>query len=439
MRTNGRTKWRSALRDERGMLLVITMIIMLVVSTLAAANLINAFLERSIAKNQNFASIALNAADAGIAEGMAWLRDNRTSVPRVSPWTGVGWPPVIPDRALASGGVYNVTLAFKIDVQDRDKDGDLTEIVRYNKAIPAAAPGSAANHGKFDYENARFDTADTGYAIITITSRGSYGASGYREIEMDVARDRVNTPGVRGAVSSVVGADFGNSASQRKDGRAYALNDVLCETAPGVPNPAASPACEDNTTLPGVTIENTVGLPNDEGKDDTIIPDATPPITINAGAPLCATAECVLGYGTRAELEQAGNVVIYDNANPVPYKVDNDIISTAMANGPPGRTYIIHGSFQLQTNVTSDHASVIVVDGNFDAKGNTSYSGLIISQNFNVTGNFQLTGATVCIGPTGGTPPYSNGTVDFRYSGDALAKAVGQDSYATRLGWHRLR
>ena len=43
---------RSPLADERGMLLVITMIILLVVSTLAAANLINAFLERSIARNQ---------------------------------------------------------------------------------------------------------------------------------------------------------------------------------------------------------------------------------------------------------------------------------------------------------------------------------------------------------------------------------------------------
>ncbi|HWR97907.1 MAG TPA: hypothetical protein VN317_05735, partial [Candidatus Methanoperedens sp.] len=82
MTTVNGTRRRSPLANEDGMLLVITMIILLVVSTLAAANLINAFLERSLAKNQNNASVALNAADGGIQDGLAWLNDD-TNLPTI--------------------------------------------------------------------------------------------------------------------------------------------------------------------------------------------------------------------------------------------------------------------------------------------------------------------------------------------------------------------
>ena len=82
----------SALANEDGMLLVITMVILLVVSTLAAANLINAFLERSLAKNQNYASIALNAADAGL-QAWPWPGSTTPGMPTASPAA-----PRIPDR-----------------------------------------------------------------------------------------------------------------------------------------------------------------------------------------------------------------------------------------------------------------------------------------------------------------------------------------------------
>ena len=124
------------LGNERGMLLVMTMIILLVVSTLAAANLINAFLERSLAKNQNYASIALNAADAGINAGVAWVNDeaNLATIPITGSWTRTGDPVTV---SLASGGSYELTISFKKDTLDRDCDGDCV-------GDPAVIPPSPA-------------------------------------------------------------------------------------------------------------------------------------------------------------------------------------------------------------------------------------------------------------------------------------------------------
>ena len=61
------------------MLLVLTMVILLVLTSVAATNIINAYLERSLAKNHHYASLALNAADAGIGHGLSWLVENPPS------------------------------------------------------------------------------------------------------------------------------------------------------------------------------------------------------------------------------------------------------------------------------------------------------------------------------------------------------------------------
>ena len=58
------------LRDEEGMILVITLVVFLVLSSIAATNIINAYLEKSLARNQHYATISLNAADAGIDYGL---------------------------------------------------------------------------------------------------------------------------------------------------------------------------------------------------------------------------------------------------------------------------------------------------------------------------------------------------------------------------------
>ena len=69
MRTAAGRGRRGPHAGEGGFLLVMVMVVMLVLSTIAASTLINSFLERSLAKNQNYASIALQAADGGACGG----------------------------------------------------------------------------------------------------------------------------------------------------------------------------------------------------------------------------------------------------------------------------------------------------------------------------------------------------------------------------------
>lgn len=450
MRANGETAktprpvaGRPGLGDERGMLLVITMIILLVVSTLAAANLINAFLERSIAKNQNNAGIALNAADAGIDAGVAWLSDpaNRPTIPTTGiVWTRAGDPQV---RTLASGGRYEVTISTKADDEDRDRDNDTADIVLYNKAVPTAAQGSAANNGKFGYLDAKEENAGQGYPVMTIRSRGSFGAAGYREIVVEVGRVRDIPPGVKGAATSKEPVDFGPSAAQAKDGRGHALNGLLCT------DPGASPPCECTGDLPGLVVETGTAAGSDVGNAGTVYPAVPGGITENpvSDPPLCGTAECVLGYKdsggnpSRTVMEAAAKAngkIFGPGAGETP--INNATISAALETLPQGALIIVKGNFTMTagTIVDSAHAKRLVVDGTFDALGNTSFSGLIVAQNFDSCGNLVVNGGVVIVGDGNpATSAFANGNVTLNYSCDALAAAAGQQGYAVRLGWKR--
>ena len=436
------------LGDERGMLLVITMIVLLVISTLAAANLINAFLERSIAKNQSYANIALNAADAGIDAGIAWLGDpaNRAAIPsNPVAWSRTGDPQI---RTLPNGARYEVTITAKADDEDRDKDNLTSDIVQYNNVVPTAPQGNAANNGKFGYLDAKEGVAGQGYPVMTVRSKGSYGAAGYREISVDIARVKDIPPGVKGAVTSKDPVDFGASAAQAKDGRAHALNGVLCDGSNGTP----SPPCDCNDQTNGLMVENGAKAGSDVGNVGTVFPvtgdgsgiTQNPLVDAfgNPVAPLCSTAECVLGYSSRAALEAAVKTtngrIFGPGAGETP--INNATISATLESLPAGAIVIVRGSYQMvaTTNVNATHAKRLVVDGTFSALGNTTFTGLLVAQNFDACGNLVVNGAAVVTGDGNpGTSPFANGTVTLNYSCDALAAAVGQIGYTIRLGWKR--
>lgn len=421
------------LRNERGMLLVITMLILLVVSTLAASNLINAFLERSISKNQNYASIALNAADAGVDHWVAWLADpaNKPATPynvaTCVPGVLTGWPPSV-TRTIPSGGQYTSSAVCKTDDEDRDKDGDTAEYVLYNNVQPLLPQGDAGNHGKFYYQDAREAVAARGYPVITISSQGTYGAAGYREIVMDVARVKDIPPGVEGAVTSKDPVDFGPSSAQAKDGRAHDANGLLCT--------AVGSTCECDDASTGLTVETGELVNSDIGNSDTVYPysGATGVITETSG--VCAAAECVLGFASEAAMLADQNIVIFEAP------ISDSAVSSALETLPAGKIVIVKGNFTMTagTNIDLNHAKRLVVYGTFDALGSTTFTGLIVAKNFGTAGNLVLNGAVVCIGDGNATTkPFANGTVTLNFSCDALAASAGQPGYRIRLGWHRLR
>lgn len=460
------------LRNERGMLLVITMLILLVVSTLAAANLINAFLERSLAKNQNYASIALNAADGGIQAGLAWLNNttNSATIPTTGTWTRPGDPVT---RSMTSGGSYELTVAFKIDTQDGDCDGLVTDIAYFNRAAldvsnnptlrPQACPSPPAtqplNDGYFAYEGSYFRGApsDWGYPVITINSKGRFGAGGYREIEMDVARNKLDAQ-VEGAFTARAGVTA--TGSSNVDGRNH--------TATG----ALGGAC--GTNMPGVTVDEGVPLACDNNADgdcndagescgnvigdpcwDVYDPDAPG----NGGLDIQKTPWGVLGISqadfismfrkiptSSMDMTACGDEqlvwfsgtdgVHFNNSSPcTAYKgilvvhnegFDPDLWEAKSDPTKPG----------YDAAYANDPANKPAV---FDMNGNVSWTGVIIAdQVVKVSGNPLIRGGIISLASGGIIDSDITGNIDIEYSCEAVTAAVNQ-GYKTRLGWHRIR
>jgi type II secretory pathway pseudopilin PulG len=514
----GRTKGGGArlpgVRGEGGFLLVLVMVVLLVVSTIAGATLINSFLEKSLAKNQNYASIALQAADGGIAAAITWLRENQAGLYNPAKdadfYTNAskhGWTQQL-TRTLPSGGAYTVTMRFKRQWFDYNEDGDCGDageqseyrhdtamtlgqspatdcaqvysytdpagvthnvhasavVVLYNNCASTAV-------GCFGFPDAKFLLANEGYPVVEIDSVGTFGQGSYREIALDIARDKYVVPGVKGAITSKNGVGFGASASQVKDGRPHALNGLLCDGSQGAP----VPPCEDTTTKDGLFVENNIDADGDGimegtcpgcepatglGNAGTTFPVSTVSVNPIADPPLCASAECVLGYGSRADLEADSEAVIWDRTTYA--GTDNQFyasVAASMTGGklvivkhPPGEVitagvvttpgkYIMPANTQItyDPNPALNRTCRLVVDGIYDAGGNTEFTGLIVAQGFEACGNLTVTGATVCVGGLNVPTAYANGGVKVVYSGDALAQSTGKVGYATRLGWHRLR
>ena len=220
------------LGNERGMLLVITMLILLVVSSIAAASLINSFLERSLARNQSYASIAQSAADAGITAGLAWLNDADTPAAQITGLTTT-WAQKLSGsfdlttktgQSATAGQTLDQTKASsfvtyvrqKPDEQDIDGDGNFTEKVLYNSCM--------AGNNCFKYPNSTYKVAGQGYPVIQIKAEGKFGEGGIREVILEIGRDKFDVK-AKGAVTA--SASVQTTGNIGLDGRSHDINGAL--------------------------------------------------------------------------------------------------------------------------------------------------------------------------------------------------------------------
>ena len=238
------------------MLLVIVMIIMLVVSSLAAANLINAMLERSLAKNQNYASLALQAAEAGIADGVTWLNMNQALAPRGRP---VGRQRELAEDAITRDlsrdlngdgdtvdpgeklGSYTVTMRFKREWRDYSSPRTATASTPASPAAtrtatprrrPPTAPATSCSSTRAPRRSTAasaspapsITTANSGYPVVEIEAVGQYGNAGYRKVLFDIARNKLDAQ-VEGAFTARSGVTAGGASNV--DGRNHMLTGAL--------------------------------------------------------------------------------------------------------------------------------------------------------------------------------------------------------------------
>jgi type II secretory pathway pseudopilin PulG len=464
------------------MLLVIVMVMLLVVSTLAGASLVNSMLERSLAKNQNYASVALQAAEAGVADGITWLNLNQGAIPdyTVTP----NWTQTLGPRDLSLDlngdldtadpgeqlGVYSVTLRFKREWRDYNADGDCVDpgessgykdgdaqtpaancpgdVVLFNKAAATA-------DGGFGFTGSLYGTVNSGYPVVEIDAVGRYGNAGYREILFDVARNKLDAQ-VEGAFTARSGVTA--SGSSNVDGRNHLLGGGLDTSGscggdkPGVTVDAgvvlgcdlnADGDCGD----PGESCGNAVGTPCWDTYDPTE----------HAGTPLQKTPWGVLG------IDQTD----FDGM----FTKRTDATMDMPCSSDP--YYIWYAGDQPTTGVRfnnssgcNDYSGILVVHNEnfdpdfweascplgeasagcagkapavFDMNGNVSWTGIVIAdQVIKVNGNPLIRGGIISLASGGVIETAITGNIDIEYSCEAVTGATSQ-GYKTRLGWHRIR
>lgn len=468
--------------DERGMLLVLTMVILLVLSMIAGTSLVGALLDRSQVRSQANAAVALHAAEAGIAAGMAWLSDSAnldnypadpTDVPDpttiANAWTTntgwQGWSQTL-TRTLSSGGDYQATIRFKRERRDRNGDGDCCDTppavdvdedgeYRDGDANPCnVCPGelvlynAGTGDGGFDLDGAYFSGAagDEGYPVVEVEAVGTRGSSAVREIVFFVARN--HKAQIEGAFTSRGSVSAGGSSLV--DGTNY----NSAGTGPGT--------C--GSDLPGITVD------------------------VGASAPPCG-----------GHIVTAGGVPCSDNFDPTaPGKRDlgktpwdvlgiseadfnslfaKDTVSTTIPQPCSASLYNLwfsnEGGVRFNNSSGCNAYSGIIVVHNerfdpdrwaadcpdaasmssaycsdpanqpatFEMNGNVTWTGVVIAdQVMLVNGNPMIIGGIFSLA-SGGYNVRSeiSGNIAIKYSCDAVNATTRLIGYKKKLGWQRLR
>jgi len=475
------------LANEEGMMLVLTMVIFLVISSIAATNIINAYLERSLARNQHYATIGLNAADGGIDHGLGWLNANAPPDHTVTP----GWVEDDPDlngNDDVDGGwdlngdgnrdtLYNVTLRFKLDEDDLDQDGDITDIVLYNRCVPDGTP---ATDDCFGYPESVFDDpTDPAYPVVEIRSEGAYvgdeitgvaktpsRGGGRRVVTLDVARNGFEVKAY-GAVTA--SSNVNVTGNINVDGNAHDDSGTRCDAGgscvcpdayPGVTvdddyavtqggsadndgDPAATSEISDLATFLGEPIavptspDDALGLP-----EGTLIA-SLPGGTINPGEIKdWGTVRYVAGDYTWNLNDTETGILIVHNPN-FTQDIRRKWAVSDCETGAEGPDCDPADPADYDPRLDPDDAQYNAggfADDNapavLDQHGNGTWKGAVIADKVDkINGNCNVIGAMISL-TTIETNILGNGAANVLYSCDAINLYTTQ-GYGTKISWHR--
>jgi hypothetical protein len=477
--------------NERGMILVLTMVIFLVLSSIAATNIINAYLEKSLAQNQHYATVSLNAADAGIDHGITWLVANPSSVDYGDLPTdksgdcgdaNYGWCQEL-SADLDSGGDYAVTISFKQDEDDLDADSSFSDVLYFNNCTGA--------DGCFGFGDAVFSGPAPGqppYPVVEVRSVGTFGNAGSRTVTLDLARNGMNI-GVYGAITAGSSLQTGGNISI--DGRGHDENGVLCSGGgsctcddgyPGITLPCPSGDLNGDGDCADVGIGET-GIDSDIQKPEDTFGDGTGDkgFIEDYGAAPSNQPDEVLGmsagpgpgnesgdlvgmvglppvngvkdgiklswynYNVRLQQEHmdrfptlADSYGILIVHNP---KYDPHVWDVSVQSGDPGSGYNVgHGDYDEKLDVNSVNYDAAYVAEHaprtLDLNSNATFKGVVIADVVDkVNGNADIIGALVSLSEIKiGT--LGNGSARIIYSCDAVTTYT-TTSYTTKLAWHR--
>jgi hypothetical protein len=419
--------------DERGSVLVITLLILFAISIMGASLAMVSSMDLKISGNQRKTTQSLFVAEAGLSEAVHRLALPDPTVVSVNGWTGNAaisdsepydpdWTAMIyltsPGSAPGGGGSivstgtlqdlsrphlqysaengFDGVLTIQHKWVDRDGDGDRDsdEVVRYDKlSVPP-------------------ENFTTGYPVEVVTVTG-HSAQGVSTIQAEVTKKTIT---VRTLGALYVDHDVTLTGSCAFCGYNHGYDTPVGSQPGGAGKGKMGTACEDfhlpSGSLPGVT--STGHKVQTMGSSD--IRGFPAPVHSSASNPFYDLNEvlCLPLKEVKQMLDKADNKSIVDPLN--------------------GVTYIV-GDAKISSNLTGE--GMIYVTGDLHASGNFVYKGLIY-----VEGDVHFSGAPWILGSmiVRGTTDFSfsAGNATVLYSAEALSRALNSSMPAIVLSWREM-
>jgi type IV pilus assembly protein PilX len=405
-------------RNERGIALVISMLILLVMTLLGLVLMAGASLNRGLAGNDQRMRQSLNIAEAGVGEAEARIGNQETLMDPTDPKdacqifnTIAGSVPVVgaDTIALATGQPVGSYLNYTTAARTPDV---LTIGWRRNAAGTAVMRYDAS-------KNPAIQTL-SGSPIYTITSTGRVGQA-RRTIVTEVMAKPYIVNAMGAFVANIPIEDLGNAVVCGYD---HNINTPINDGNKGRGvMPGDLDHCIDNET--GVVANNRPGVwcgapITQSGSSKTY---GSPDTLGNQGKSNFYTGpwDC-LGMSQAdwwSLVGQPKNPAGFSDWNGINYLDNNSIVQDGSADvGPSG----------------VDAEGLLYIDGDLHLNSNFSYKGLIyVEGDITVNGNAWILGAIVC---SGKTKIKLNGGMTVLYSGDAITQQLQKyGSQFVTLSW----
>ena len=380
-------------RDQRGIALVMALLVLLVMSLLAATLMMSINVDTKIASFGRRENQALNIAEAGIAEAVSRIRSGdiptNTNVLQVAQIFNAlpGNVPVL--------GVDSIALATK------QPDGQWLTYTTASKtdSVLTVAYRDSAKQKIYRYDPSRNPAiqTQTGYPIFVVTSTGRKG-SAYRRIVTEVIQKPFNV-NVKAALAADKGIDF--SGNSDVCGFNHSIN-TPAWTRTITPDDPWELGAGD---IPGSWSTSTIT------SSGSSIQDGNPPNQPNQATFYNGPWEA-LGMQQAEFFSWIGSPLAIEPANPKGvYYLDNN-----------GSSQDGSGDFKYNGGVGE---GMLYVDGNLAINGNFVFRGLVyIEGDLQINGNVWILGAILVKGKS--RIKIANGDCTVLYSEDAIAQNVAK-------------
>jgi Tfp pilus assembly protein PilX len=401
-------------RGERGMALVVAMLVLLVLSMLAMVLMASVAVNRQVAGIDMYRRKALDNADAGVAEALMRIRNRDVGMSLANPRSTAqiylattGSIPVVGVDTVAMATAQPVGTWMNYSTAAKTPD-----------VLTVTYKTNAARTGVYRYDptaNPKIHFGGTGYPIYEITSTGTSGMA-RRTIITDVVAKPISV-NAKGAVCVGRDVDILNG------------NSTICgynhssDTQPvgsaGDNGRGSAPDCqpwEVANPLPAVWAAGAVGGTG-SGNSETQSP--LTPKNVSGGTGFYAGPWEMLGM-TQPEFSDfiGAPVASQANINGLVY-IDNDAIMGNQSDSGGGNGAAYH-------NVTGE--GMLYVDGDLTLNAGFTYTGLVyVEGDLHSSGSVWILGGLVVKGIA---KVAINGNTTILYSSDAinqeLSKYAGQ-------------